>query len=164
MTGPDSDSEAAPREIERKYLLRGLPDEARARGVPKEIEQGWIPGTTLQERLRRVRAADGSERRFRTVKLGRGVSRIEVEEETPADLFERMWPLTEGRRVHKRRWVVESGERRWEIDEFLDRSLVLAEIELEREDEPVVLPEWLAPWVVREVTGEDAYVNVNLAR
>lgn len=156
-----SEPDAPPREIERKYLLRALPEEARTAPV-HEIWQGWIPGVRLQERLRRIRSG-GTERFFRTVKLGRGMSRIEVEEETPADLFERMWPLTEGRRVHKRRYTVAVGALVWEIDDFLDRTLVLAEVELPSEDTPVHVPGWLAPLLEREVTGEDAYVNVNLA-
>lgn len=155
------EDEAPAREIERKYLLHALPPEVRGAKV-EEIWQGWIPGVRLQERLRRIRSG-GTETYFRTVKLGRGMSRIEVEEETPADLFERMWPLTDGRRVHKRRYVVTEGDRTWEVDEFLDRPLFLAEVELPSEDASVVLPSWLAAVVDREVTGEDAYVNVNLA-
>ena len=151
-------------EIERKYLLSSLPDRVRTSPVKvKEIWQGWIPGERLQERLRRVKDAKG-ERFFRTVKLGRGIERIEVEEETPADLFEKMWPLTEGRRVQKRRYVIEENGFTWELDEFTDRHLFLAEVELPSATTPVELPGWLAPHVVREVTGEDAWVNVNLAR
>ncbi|MGA9525144.1 MAG: hypothetical protein WBV82_27030 [Myxococcaceae bacterium] len=157
-----SESRVPDVEIERKYLLSGFPDRARTAPV-KEIRQGWIPGERLQERLRRVNDANG-ERFFRTVKLGRGIERIEVEEETPADLFEKMWPLTEGRRVQKRRSLIEDGDLVWEVDAFLDRDLFLAEVELPSASTQVVIPEWLAPYVVREVTGEDAYVNVNLAR
>jgi CYTH domain-containing protein len=149
-------------EIERKFLLRHLPEEVRA-APAKEIWQGWIPGAKLQERLRRVKQ-DGREDLFRTVKLGRGIERVEIEEGTPRALFERMWPLTEGRRVLKRRYVVEDGGRTWEIDEFLDRPLYLAEVELPSADTQVTVPSWLAPAVEREVTGEDAFVNVNLAR
>ncbi len=148
-------------EIERKYLLRSLPPLPAAE--VNEIEQGWLPGERLMERLRRV-TVRGEVRCWRTVKLGRGLTRIEVEEECPPELFERLWPLTEGRRVSKRRHVVTEGARAWEIDEFLDRALVLAEIELADADEPVVVPEWLAPYVVREVTDDDAYVNRRLAR
>ena len=50
------------------------------------------------------------------------------------------------------------------FDEFLDRELFLAEIELPSEETEVVLPEWLSEQVEREVTGEDEYVNVNLAK
>jgi hypothetical protein len=43
----------APRasEIERKYLLRGLPEAARA-APAVELEQGYLPGDRLRERLR----------------------------------------------------------------------------------------------------------------
>jgi CYTH domain-containing protein len=59
---------------------------------------------------------------------------------------------------------VREGGHVWEVDAFLDRDLVLAEVELESEDEEAPLPDWLAPWVEREVTGEAEYSNVNLAR
>jgi CHAD domain-containing protein/CYTH domain-containing protein len=150
-----------PEEIERKYLLTGLPPYPRnTRRLL--IDQGWIPGEQLQERLRRVRGG-GSIRYFRTVKLGRGIRRVEVEEETTPEVFRRLWGLTVGRRVRKRRFILEEDGHTWEIDQFLDRELVLAEVELPSAETPVALPPWLQPLVVREVTGEDAFVNVNLA-
>lgn len=149
-------------EIERKYLLLGLPEVCQ--GVtPKTLDQGYLPGQRLIERVRRI--TDGAQAKYlRTVKLGRGVRRVEVEEECSRDVFEALWALTEGKRVRKRRFVVPEGDLAWEIDELLDRELVLAEIELPSEDTEVAIPEWLAPYVVREVTDEPAYVNVNLAQ
>lgn len=149
-------------EIERKYLLRGLPPAARE-VAPLEIQQGYLPGTRLVERLREVRK-NGTAAWFRTVKSGAGISRFELEEETSRELFERIWPLTAGRRVAKRRYPVPAGELTWEIDEFLDRDLVLAEVELPAVDAPVEPPEWLAPYVVRDVTGDPAYANSRLAK
>jgi len=149
-------------EIERKYLLSGLP--AAAREVdPVAIDQGYLPGEKLQERVRRTRGAAG-ERYTRTVKLGRGVERIEVEEEADRELFEALWPLTEGRRVSKLRYRVSGGRLTWEIDAFEGRELWLAEVELPSADIVPEPPAWLAPYVVREVTGEPEYLNVNLAR
>ena len=52
----------------------------------------------------------------------------------------------------------------WEIDEFLDRELYLAEVELDDPAEKVEPPAWLAPHVVKDVTGDEKYVNLNLAR
>lgn len=151
-----------PREIERKYLLKQLPP--RAQTCPaEEIDQGWLPGSVVVERLRRIQSG-GGEQWYRTVKAGSGVSRVELEESTSRDLFEYLWPLTLGCRVTKRRHVVPDGELTWEIDQFTDRELVLAEVELPREDYPVELPEWLAPYALREVTGEPEYLNRNLAR
>lgn len=151
-------------ERERKYLLRALPDVARA-AAWHDIEQGWLPGAVLQERLRRQRGQDGTETFTRTVKLGRGVQRIEVEEACDAELFARLWPLTEGRRIRKRRHVVvEADGTTWEIDVFPDRDLLLAEVELDGADDEPPVPAWLAPAIVREVTGESEFVNRILAR
>lgn len=151
-------------EIERKYLLRGLPPAMPPARV-REIEQGYLPGTRLIERVRRVREGEGgSERFFRTVKLGAGLVRTEVEEECTREVFEALWPLTEGRRVRKRRHVVDDGAWRWELDEFTDRDLVLAEIELPSADLTSESPAWLLSVMEREVTDDPAYVNANLAR
>jgi CHAD domain-containing protein/CYTH domain-containing protein len=154
-------------EIERKYLLRFVPEEARdSRWV--DIAQGYLPGSRLQERIRRVSIHHGSGRKdvhfYRTVKLGEGVARTEVEEETTEAIFLAMWPLTKRRRLRKRRFEVDVDSRTWEIDEFRNRDLVLAEIELDSEDDEVTFPDWLARAVQREVTGEPEFLNINLAR
>ena len=108
------------REIERKYLLRELP--ARAVGAPSlEIDQGYLPGERINERIRRTRGSDGL-RYYRTIKAGSGIDRLEVEEETSELFFTTVWPLTRGCRVHKRRYLVPEAELTWEIDEFLDRD------------------------------------------
>jgi adenylate cyclase len=150
-------------EIERKYLLRELPRFPKPATI-LEVDQGYIPGTKVLERVRRQRSDTGDVRYFRTMKLGSGVERMELEDETDEALFTHLWALTEGRRVKKRRYVVPHGGDRWEIDEFLDRPLVLAELELTRADAPVTLPDWLKPVLVREVTDEIAYTNSSLAR
>ena len=150
-------------EIERKYLLSALPPDVE--GHPSaELWQGYVPGRRLVERVRRVRDGDG-ERYYRTVKGGRGVHRLEVEEETSREIFDALWALTEGRGVHKRRWFVPGSAHTWEIDSFLDgRQLWLAEVELASEQEEAEPPPWLAPFVVREVTLEWEYGNLALAR
>ena len=149
------------REIERKYLLEGLPN--RAAAAPSvEIAQGYLPGTKILERIRRICQA-GENRFVRTIKLGRGVSRIEIEEPMTKEFFDALWPLTAGRRIHKRRYLVAEGTFVWEIDEFLDQPLVLGEIELPDERHPAI-PEWLSSHVTREVTDEPGYTNSRLAR
>lgn len=150
-------------EIERKYLLRGLPKMPRASAV-LDIDQGYIPGENLVERLRRERSQDGVERYYRTVKAGRGVERLELEDETDERTFKHLWQLTLGRRLRKRRHVVANGDDMWEIDEFLDRPLVLGELEIPRADATIAIPEWLKPVLVREVTDEPEYTNRSLAR
>jgi len=151
------------REIERKYLLRSLPERVRdAQSV--EVDQGYLPGTRINERIRRMRSAEGA-RFFRTIKMGSGLERFELEEEITEAFFTTVWPLTRGARVFKRRYFLPEGDVVWEIDEFLDRSgLWLAEVELESVHQRVKIPEWLEPAVEREVTDEREYTNHALAR
>jgi len=148
-------------EHERKYLLSAIPPRAGEEPAV-EIDQGWLPGSRLRERVRRVRR-DGAERYFRAVKRGGGAARFEAEEETTREVFEALWPLTEGRRVAKRRHRIRDGAHLWEVDAFTGRELVIAEVELPAREADVVLPEWLRPFVLREVTGDPAYLNENLA-
>lgn len=151
-------------EIERKFLLKRLPrDMPKGKARVQEIEQGYLPGERLIERVRRVRTGRRV-RHLRTVKGGAGLARLEVEEECPAALFAKLWPLTKGRRVTKRRHLVDYDGREWAIDEFTDRTLVLAEVELPSLDAEVSIPGWLAPHIVRDVTDEPAYVNAVLAK
>jgi CHAD domain-containing protein/CYTH domain-containing protein len=148
-------------EHERKFLLAALPPKA-AEDEGVEIAQGWLPGARLRERIRRVRGPAG-ERYWRGIKRGAGGSRLETEEETTREVFETLWPLTEGHRVSKRRRKVREGSLVWEIDEFAGRDLVLAEVELPARTTAVALPDWLQPLVVRDVTDDPAFLNENLA-
>lgn len=149
-------------EIERKYLLRGLPAATRGHDAV-QLDQGYLPGDKLIERVRRKQTANGAVF-LRTVKLGAGLKRVEVEERCEESVFSVLWSLTEGRRVRKRRFAIPEGALVWEVDEFTDRELFLAEVELPTEETEVVIPEWLAPYVVRDVTDEPTYVNARLAR
>jgi CHAD domain-containing protein/CYTH domain-containing protein len=149
-------------EVERKYLLSRMPEMPAGVEVV-EIDQGYVPGQRMHERVRRVRR-EGSIQYYRTVKLGKGVQRFELEEETTREVFEGLWKLAEGRRVEKRRFIVAEGDVTWVVDQFLDRELVLAEAELQSADQKPAYPAWLAPVVVEEVTDRLEYTNLSLAR
>lgn len=156
---------AAGTEIERKFLLTEMPEGPL--GDPattiQHIDQGYLPGGHVTERVRAI-AADGVTRWYRTVKGGNGLVRVELEDQIDRDLFDALWPLTSGRRVHKRRYLVREGNIEWTIDEFLDRPLALAEVELAHPDDAPQPPAWLARHVDREVTGDPTYDNARLAR
>jgi len=151
------------REIERKYLLRELP--AAVAGAPSvEIDQGYLPGERINERVRRTQGPEGV-RYYRTIKAGTGIERLEIEEATTELFFSTVWPLTRGCRIRKRRYFIQEGELTWEIDEFLDRDgLWLAELELDAADQAVVVPAWLRDAIEREVTDDARYTNHSLAR
>jgi adenylate cyclase len=63
--------------------------------------------------------------------------------------------------IEKIRFTICSFGQKWEIDVFLreNSGLVVAEIELEQEDQPIELPEWLG----EEVSHDSKYYNANLA-
>lgn len=149
-------------EVERKFLLRGVPLAMPTARV-QQIAQGYLPGSQLIERVRKVREGR-STRYLRTVKAGAGVTRLEAEEACSATLFRALWPLTDGRRVTKRRYLVADGSMEWAVDVFTDRALVLAEVELPHADADVVFPAWLVDALEREVTDDPAFVNAVLAR
>jgi CHAD domain-containing protein len=147
-------------EIERKYLLKSMPKEA-LKFPFQELDQGYIPGDRLIERVRHVRE-NKRDRYFRTIKFGHGVTRTEIEEETSPQVFKALWAATVGKRLQKRRYMIEANGFVWELDVFKKRKLVLLEVELPSEDTVATPPEWLAKLIVRDVTDEPAYLNLNL--
>ena len=148
-------------EIERKFLLSAVPPEVST-AASTFLRQGYIPGHRLIERVRAVRK-NGEESFIRTIKLGMGVKRIEIEEETTREIFDVLWGLTAQRRLEKTRYFIPDGTLTWEIDVFADRELVLAEVELPSEHTKVAFPEWLSEYIVREVTDETDFTNWSLA-
>jgi CYTH domain-containing protein len=153
-------------EIERKYLLPAPPP-ARVleSGTPYDIEQTYLTSAAGSRRVRRRVGPDG-ERFWLTEKqdLG-GISRSEDERELSADDYRRL--LTEADpksgTVVKTRYVIEHGEQLIELDIFAaPPGLVLLEVELESEDEPVALPAWAAGAV--DVSHDGSYANAAIAR
>ncbi len=144
-------------EVERKFLVHEPPDLEGA--TADEIEQGYLAtGSDGEVRLRRK-----GEHLLLTAKRGGGLSRDEAEVELEREAFERLWPLTEGRRLHKRRHVILEGELEIEVDVYEGdlEGLVVAEIEFPSEEAARALdpPGWLS----KEVTGDRRYLNETLA-
>jgi hypothetical protein len=140
---------------ERRFLVTAIPAEGQGGGY-ETLEQGWLPGDG-HESVGVTRSPLG-EQWYRARSGGRGRP-ARVEAIARAD-FEAYWPLTEGRRVSKRRHLV-SGAPGWHFDEYLDRPLVLAVAEEGNADAP---PSWMEPVLVRDVSGERGYLDEALAR
>jgi CYTH domain-containing protein len=151
---------AAGREIERKFLVSALPPDLD-RHPASEIRQGYLaiePGGSEV----RLRSRDG--RSLMTVKRGTGRTRVEVEVPIDADAFERLWPLTEGRRVEKVRHLLPAdGGLVLELDVYSGdlAGLVVAEVEFagEAQADAYVPPAWLGA----DVTADERFKNHNLA-
>lgn len=160
---------AADLEIERVWVLRAMPS-VPAGAERWRIDQGYLPldaGPEYPEgRVRRILRPDGSVLYRHTVKRGSGMVRQETERPLDAAEFERLWPLTAGRRVEKTRYRVREGELVWELDDFHSLPLVMLEVELpsaEQAAAPLALPTWTQGLVLREVTDDARYRNAALA-
>lgn len=161
---PAQVDEALTFEVERKYLLHRMPDlNALTVTAVWNIEQGYIPGTTITERVRRAQCND-LVKCTRTVKLGKGVKRIELEDEINEALFNQLWSCTSGQRVTKKRYIVSHEGLNWELDKFCDRDLVLLEIELAHENQTVLMPDAFRDVLSREVTDDKSFTNWALSR
>jgi CYTH domain-containing protein len=95
--------------------------------------------------------------------MGQGLKRQELELSLNPELFERLWPLTEGRRVEKVRYEIERSGHLWEVDVFEHdlSGLVMVEVEFDSENAAgsFIVPESFG----REITREEGYKNKNLA-
>lgn len=129
-------------EIERKFLLandvwRGLATDSRR----------YCQGYLCADRERAVRVRIAGESAFLTIKGGgAGASHLEFEYPLPLEdakiLLEQ---LAEKPLIEKIRYFVPHGGLIWEVDEFfgLNEGLMLAELELESEDQPFEKPAWI---------------------
>ena len=89
-------------EIERKFLVEQLPADLGTHPSDR-IEQGYIAITEDDVEIRIRRYGDEA---FLTIKSGGGEERLEEEIEIDDERFRSLWPLTEGRRVSKRRYRI----------------------------------------------------------
>jgi adenylate cyclase len=143
-------------EIERKYLVSG--DGWRGAGTATTFRQGYL--STVKERTVRVRLA-GGEGTLTIKGITVGATRAEYEYSIPADEAASMLDtLCEQPLIEKTRHVVDEGGLTWEIDEFTgaNEGLIVAEVELDSEDQEITLP----GWVGEEVTSDPRYFNANL--
>ncbi|MFT0714132.1 CYTH domain-containing protein [Flagellimonas lutimaris] len=147
-------------EIERKFLVKS--DGFRQKATSQtRIVQGFL--NTDPDRTVRVRIK--GDKGFLTVKGASnesGTTRFEWETEITASEAANLIDLCEAGILEKIRFELPFGNHLYEVDEFLgeNKGLVLAEIELNHEDERFEKPDWLG----EEVTGQVQYYNSQLSK
>ncbi len=148
-----------PQEIERKFLVTG---EYKSQAYAQSrIVQGYI--SSARGRTVRVRIRGG--KGYLTIKgasNASGTSRYEWEKEIPLNEAEDLLKICEPGVIDKTRYLVRSGTHVFEIDEFYgeNEGLIVAEVELNSEDEPFVKPDFIG----QEVTGDVRYYNSQLMK
>jgi len=145
-------------EIERKFLIDT--DKLPALQNGYTIKQGYIQTvdhTTVRVRIRNDEA-------FFTIKgKSVGASRLEFEYPIPLqDANDMLDNLCQTSVIDKTRYLVEHEGHVWEVDVFegSNKGLVIAEVELDSEEEAFSLPSW----VIQEVTDDARYFNSNLIK
>ena len=162
--------EPAPMEIERKYLI-ARPNLRALEKLPNcervDIVQTYLKSDDpAEERRIRQRGSNGSYVYFMTRKRkASGMKRVEIEERLTQEEYVALMVEADPnyRPIHKERYLLSKHGLYYEIDiypEWKDKAIM--EIELYSEDQEIVIPEEME--VIREVTGDPAYSNHELAR
>jgi CYTH domain-containing protein len=148
-------------EIERKFLLKN--NSWKNNSWKKNIQgTHYIQGYLSKEEKCTVRVRTAGNKAYLTIKgKTSGISRKEFEYEIPHQDALELLKLSKTPLVEKIRYIVKYDNDVWEIDEFLGKNegLVIAEIELNAENQYFEQPEWLG----EEVTGQKKYYNSHLA-
>jgi len=146
------------KEIERKYRLASNDFKKEGRGIL--YYQGYL--SSVKERTVRVRIIE--DKAFLTVNcITIGASRDEYEYPIPYDdALKMLENLCERPTIKKYRYKIYYKGFCWEVDEFLNenKGLLVAEIELEHENQEFPLP----PWIGEEITSDPRYYNANLVK
>jgi adenylate cyclase len=147
-------------EIERKFLVDSsfLP-----KGYKKNSKCLIAQGYLFTDEREEIRVRRKEKAYFLTVKKGTGIARGETEIQLTRENFDKLWPLTKGKRIKKTRYLMTEGEFHIELDIYKGRldGLVTAEVEFSslEESRNFQPPTWFG----RDVSKIEAYKNKNLA-
>jgi len=142
-------------EIERKFLVTG----DYPKTEPMETMQAYLcsdPDRTVRVRIEPTRAVLAIKGK------PDGLARPEFEYVIPMGEALELMQLCPDAVIKKTRYHHRAGKHLWEIDVFHEENegLVVAEIELDTEDEAFCLPDWVGA----EVSADRRYSNSNLSK
>ncbi len=146
-------------EIERKFLVLSN-DFIKASFTQNRIVQGYL--NSNPERTVRIRIKGN--KGFLTIK-GKGnesgTTRLEWETEIPLEDAEKLLLLCENGVIDKVRYEIKSGKHVFEVDVFSGENdgLIMAEIELQSEDEAFEKPVWIGEEVTNDIKYYNAYLS-----
>jgi adenylate cyclase len=146
------------KEIERKFLVRSMGFVHQA--IDKRpIRQGFL----ANDEKKTVRVRSGKDKATLTIKGEvKGITRtehdIDISIPLANSILDEFCPV----KMSKTRYVVENEGHRWEVDIFHgdNEGLMIAEIELEHEDEEFHRPSWIG----KEVSLDHRYYNSELIK
>ncbi len=144
-------------EIERKFIVDTAKWQPTAKG--EKIVQGYLSA----DKKRSIRVRIKGNEAFITIKgESKGIVRTELEYPIPFSDAPVLLEMCVDHPVEKTRYFERHFDKLWEIDVFegVNRGLVVAEVELESEEEEIQIPDW----VKEEVSHDARYFNACLAQ
>jgi adenylate cyclase len=146
-------------EIEKKYLI----DHEKWQNAEKPTGEFYRQGYLLAEHNKTIRVRLTEKSGFLTIKgKAVGITTPEFEYPIPMSDAQELLDTLCTAEVSKIRYKINYHDKLWEVDVFLgaNEGLIVAEIELQSEDEAHDLPDW----ITEEVTGDKRYYNAQLSR
>ncbi len=146
-------------EIERRFIVKGK-NWKNIASNPQHFQQGYLT-SSLEGWTIRIRI-EGKKQAWLTLKThATGISNHEFEYSIPIDDAYSIWKLVQYK-LTKIRYELNLVGGNWIVDCFEKENapLVIAEVELSSESDPVLKPKWCG----REITGEKQFSNAALAQ
>jgi adenylate cyclase len=145
-------------EIERKFLV----DHDKWHQLEKPVGNTYKQGYILSDEKRTVRIRVTDDEAYITLKGGTtGISRSEFEYTIPTDEGNQILEGFATSSIQKVRYNIHFAGNLWEVDVFSgnNQGLIIAEIELDSEDQEFEKPDW----VTEEVSDDYRYTNASLS-
>lgn len=145
-------------EIEKKFLINHNKWHELVKPKGKRYRQGYL----LHDKYKTIRVRLSDTNAFITIKgKTTGATRNEFEYSIPIADAKQLLDNFADNEISKTRYEIYYKDKLWEVDVFHgeNEGLIIAEIELESEDEQFDVPDW----VTEEVTDDPRYYNANLA-
>ena len=156
-------------EIERKFLLKAMPDVLPTEVV--KIDQFYFKNKEgVWERVRQWNSSLYGKRWIHTIKTKiSDFSNEEIEKDITKLEYEDFKKecrqnKSNSRYIKKERWIYPDGDLYWEVDIFKDKChIIIAEIEIPSEDYDLDIPEFISKKTLLEVTGLKQFSNRSLS-
>jgi len=155
-------------EIERKFLLRSIPDKKAVEII--KIKQWYLKSGGVWERARSMESNKSGTKWVHTIKTRiSDLSNMEEERSMTKKEFEEFIKKCKSspgsaKYIAKERRVYRDGVLKWEVDFFSQKChVIIAEIEIPSEDYDLQIPEFIQKKALLEVTGMKQFSNRSLA-
>lgn len=155
-------------EIERKFLLKAIPDLKPTEVI--KIKQWYLKIDGIWERARSMDSNIYGIKWVHTIKTRiSDISNIEEEWDMDKNEFDDFVKRCKSskqnaRFITKERRIYPDGELKWEVDVFSQKChIIVAEIEIPTEDYELEIPEFIQKKSLLEVTGLKQFSNRSLS-